>query len=125
MLILKNYFPKNLGSILIITGILNLVTIIPAFYIGLNKKINNLNHHNLFFDTDFDKHADEIYSNPKWPESPLFYLNITSKTFKHTAPKGHENCFILIPIATDLDDNEDIRNKYFEIVAKIFFNNWL
>ena len=92
------------------------------FYIGLNKKINNLNHHNLFFDTDFDKHADEIYSNPKWPESPLFYLNITSKTFKHTAPKGHENCFILIPIATDLEDNEDIRNKYFEIVAKRLFS---
>ncbi|MAS30597.1 MAG: phytoene dehydrogenase, partial [Flavobacteriaceae bacterium] len=92
------------------------------FYLGLNKKISNLNHHNLFFDTDFDKHADEIYSNPKWPESPLFYLNITSKTFKHTAPKGHENCFILIPIATDLEDNEDIRNKYFEIVAKRLFS---
>ena len=36
-----------------------MVTIL-TIYIGLNKKINNLNHHNLFFDTDFDKHADEI-----------------------------------------------------------------
>jgi len=91
-------------------------------YLGLNKKINNLDHHNLFFDTDFDKHADEIYSNPKWPKSPLFYLNITSKTFKHTAPKGHENCFILIPIATDLEDNEVIRNEYFEIVSNRLFS---
>jgi phytoene desaturase len=88
------------------------------FYLGLNTKINDLDHHNLFFDTDFDNHADEIYSNPKWPKSPLFYLNITSKTFNHTAPKGCENLFILIPIATDLDDNEKTREKYFDLVIK-------
>lgn len=88
------------------------------FYLGLNKKIVGLNHHNLFFDTDFDKHADEIYSDPKWPSDPLFYLNITSKTYNHTAPKGYENCFILIPLATNLEDNESLREKYFKIVMK-------
>ena len=76
------------------------------FYLGLNTKINDLDHHNLFFDTDFDNHADETYSNPNG-QNHLFYLNITSKTFNHTAPKGCENLFILIPIATDLDDNEN------------------
>ena len=86
------------------------------FYIGLDKKINDLDHHNLFFDTDFDRHADEIYTNPKWPESPLFYLNITSKTFKHTAPKNCENLFILVPIATNLEDTDEIREKYFDLV---------
>ena len=88
------------------------------FYLGLNKKIKGLNHHNLFFDTDFDKHADEIYTNPKWPTDPLFYLNITSKTNNHTAPKGHENCFILVPLATDLEDNNALREKYFKIILK-------
>ena len=88
------------------------------FYLGLNKKLKNLDHHNLFFDTDFDKHADEIYSKPKWPTDPLFYLNITSKTNSHTAPPGNENCFILIPIATDLEDNEELREKYFKIILK-------
>ena len=86
------------------------------FYLGLDKKLSNLNHHNLFFDTDFDKHADEIYTNPKWPSNPLFYLNITSKTYQHTAPPGHENCFILIPLSTNLEDSETIREKYFKIV---------
>ena len=86
------------------------------FYLGLDKKLSNLNHHNLFFDTDFDKHADEIYTNPKWPSNPLFYLNITSKTYNHTAPPGHENCFILIPLSTNLEDSETIREKYFKIV---------
>ena len=88
------------------------------FYIGLNKKLKGLNHHNLFFDTDFDKHADEIYTKPKWPTEPLFYLNITSKTNSHTAPKGHENCFILVPLATNLEDNDELRNKYFKVVLR-------
>ena len=86
------------------------------FYIGIKKRLKNLNHHNLFFDSSFEKHSDEIYTHPSWPENPLFYVNLTSKTFEHTAPKGHENCFILIPIATNLNDTDDTREKYFNMV---------
>ena len=32
------------------------------------------------------------------------------------APKGKEACFILIPIAPGLEDTEELRNRYFEIV---------
>ena len=88
------------------------------FYIGLDRKINNLTHHNLFFDVDFNKHASEIYDDPKWPESPLFYLNFPSLSDKSMAPDGCENCFILIPIAPDLEDNEEIRGKYLNLVLK-------
>ena len=77
-----------------------------------------MSHHNLFFDVSFDKHASEIYDNPQWPESPLFYVNFPSITDNDMAPEGCENCFILIPIATDLKDNKEIRNKYLNIVLK-------
>jgi len=63
-------------------------------------------------------HASEIYDNPKWPESPLFYLNFPSLSDKSMAPDGCENCFILIPIAPDLEDKEEIREKYLNIVLK-------
>ena len=86
------------------------------FYLGFDKKLKNLTHHNLFFDTDFNLHSKEIYKDPKWPSKPLFYANFTSKTNNHTAPEGCENGFILIPIAPDLKDNEDLREKYFKIV---------
>ena len=85
------------------------------FYVGFDKKIKNIEHHNLFFDTDFDQHADEIYESPKWPSDPLFYANFTSKTNPSTAPNNCENGFFLIPIATDLDDSIEIREKYFNI----------
>jgi phytoene desaturase len=86
------------------------------FYVGVNKKIKNLRHHNLFFDESLDVHTDEIYKNPQWPSKPLFYVCCTSKTDSSTAPEGHENVFILIPLAAGLQDNEVTREKYFDIV---------
>ena len=90
------------------------------FYVGFDKKIEGLDHHNLFFDVDFQKHANEIYENPKWPDEPLFYANFTSKTDPETAPEGCENGFFLIPIAPDLEDTQDLRDKYFDIIMLRF-----
>lgn len=86
------------------------------FYLGINRKLNHLLHHNLFFDEDFSTHENEIYINPKWPKAPLFYVCVNSKSDYSVAPEGMENVFILIPIAPDLPDNEDTREKYFNIV---------
>lgn len=90
------------------------------FYIGFDKKLENVCHHNLFFDTNFDKHAVDIYDNPKWPEEPLFYANFTSITNKQTAPEGSENGFFLVPIAPDLKDTEELREIYFEKIISRF-----
>jgi phytoene desaturase len=90
------------------------------FYVGFDKKIEGLNHHNLFFDVDFQKHADAIYEHPEWPEEPLFYANFTSKTDPETAPEGCENGFFLIPLAPDLADTQALRDKYFDIIMLRF-----
>ena len=86
------------------------------FYIGLDKKLKNISHHCLFFDKDFEKHAEEIYSTPRWPSEPLFYASFTSDSDKTVAPKNHENMFLLIPIAPDLEDNRIIRERYFDLI---------
>lgn len=86
------------------------------YYIGVKGKIDGLLHHNLFFDENFAVHSHEIYTHPKWPEKPLFYVCCPSKTDASVAPDGHENLFILIPVAPGLTDSEDIRKKYFAIV---------
>jgi phytoene desaturase len=91
------------------------------YYIGLDKKLNNVLHHSLFFDTDFEVHGKEIYSEPKWPENPLFYVSITSITDSTAAPKGCENLFFLIPVAAGLQgDTEELREKYFENIVLRF-----
>jgi phytoene desaturase len=90
------------------------------FYVGFDKKLKNIEHHNLFFDTDFTKHAHEIYEDPQWPEDPLFYANFTSVTDSSTAPDGCENGFFLIPLAPGLEDTPELRDQYFDIVIKRF-----
>jgi phytoene desaturase len=86
------------------------------FYLGVDKKIGNLLHHNLFFDEDFQIHAQEIYKTPKWPSAPLFYACCPSKTDDSVAPAGKENLFLLIPLAPDLEDSEEMREKYYNII---------
>lgn len=86
------------------------------FFIGMDKKVKNVSHHTLFFDVDFDAHAADIYDRPKWPKEPLFYANFPSITDASMAPKGKEACFLLIPIAPGLEDTEELRQKYFDII---------
>ncbi|QSE96047.1 phytoene desaturase family protein [Fulvivirga lutea] len=86
------------------------------FYLGIDKELEKLRHHNLFFDESFDTHAEEIYDEPQWPSKPLFYVCCPSKTDETVAPKGKENIFILIPVAPDLKDTEEERKKYYSMV---------
>jgi phytoene desaturase len=86
------------------------------FYLGVNKKLDNLLHHNLFFDKDFKQHAHEIYEDAQWPSDPLFYVCVTSKTDDSAAPEGCENVFVLVPLAPDLEDTEELREKYYHMV---------
>jgi len=88
------------------------------FYMGIDKELPNLEHHNLFFDEDFDLHADEIYEDKKWPTAPLFYACCPSKTDDSVAPKGKENVFLLMPLAVDLEDSVEQRSKYRDVMIK-------
>jgi phytoene desaturase len=95
------------------------------FYVGLNKKLNGVTHHSLFFDTDFSIHGNEIYNNPVWPSNPLFYASVPSVTDTSVAPVGCENLFLLIPIAAGLEgDTAEIREKYFDILMDRLEKKW-
>ncbi|MFH6999291.1 phytoene desaturase family protein [Flavobacterium sp. FlaQc-57] len=90
------------------------------FFVGFNKKIENITHHALFFDVDFNQHAADIYDNPKWPDAPLFYANFPSKTDETAAPAGMESGFFLIPLAPGINDSEELREEYFEKIISRF-----
>lgn len=86
------------------------------FYLGVNKRVPKLKHHNLFFDEDFKRHAREIYETPQWPSKPLFYASAPSKTDPSVAPEGCENLFLLIPVAPDLADDDATRERYYNLI---------
>ncbi len=84
------------------------------FYLGINKRLPRLKHHNLFFDRDFSIHSHEIYTDPMWPSDPLFYASAPSVTDPSIAPEGCENLFLLIPVAPNLEDTQEVREQYFD-----------
>jgi phytoene desaturase len=92
------------------------------FYVGFDKKIENVEHHSLFFDVDFDIHARDIYDTPKWPDEPLFYASFPSKTDDNAAPEGKEAGIFLIPLAPGLEDTPELREKYFQKIMRRFEN---
>lgn len=82
------------------------------FFLGINKRLNNFEHHNYLFDENWEKHFEDIYNQPKWPNNPMMYISNPNKTDKFASPEGQENLFVLIPIAPGIEDNEEIRKKY-------------
>ncbi len=86
------------------------------FYVGFNKKLKNVSHHSLFFDEEFDSHAEYIYDTPSWPKDPLFYASFPSMSDNAFAPNNKEAATFLIPIAVGIEDTDEKRKKYFEII---------
>ena len=86
------------------------------YYFGINKKISNIIHHNFYFNEEsWDSHFGSLFTKPDWPENPSIYFSATSKT-DNTAPQNMENIFVLVPVASGLEDTEDIKQKYKEYV---------
>ncbi len=91
------------------------------YFVGLNRKLKDIRHHSLFFDTDFNEHGKEIYTSGKWPEDPLFYVCAASVTDSTVAAAGNENLFFLIPVAAGLQgDTEELRETYFQKILSRF-----
>lgn len=87
-------------------------------FLGIKKKIEKLKHHNLYLVDDWENHFKTIFDIQKMPENPSFYISATSKTDKTTAPEGCENLFVLVPIASGIEDNDSLREQFFELIVE-------
>jgi phytoene desaturase len=87
-------------------------------YLGVKGRLPSLKHHNLLFSKDWKKNFAEIFDTPQWPTDPSLYVCAPSKTDPKVAPKGHENLFVLVPIAPGLDYTEKQLESYAEQVLE-------
>jgi len=74
--------------------------------------MNNLSHHNFYFQDDWNKHFETIEKTNEFPKNPNFYLSAASKTDPTVAPKGNENIFILVPVSVRTTEKE--MDKYID-----------
>ncbi|MCU0660585.1 MAG: phytoene desaturase family protein [Candidatus Pacebacteria bacterium] len=89
-------------------------------YLGVKGALPGIEHHNLLFTKDWEKGFGEIFATPTWPEDPSMYICMPSKTDRSVAPEGHENLFVLVPIAAGLTYTEDFAQEYAnKVIAEI------
>ncbi|TFF91709.1 phytoene desaturase [Candidatus Thorarchaeota archaeon] len=88
-----------------------------VLYLGLDKKIDTLTHHNVILDHDWVKHFQQIFENPSWPDEPAYYLCCPSRKDDTVAPEGKENIFVTIPISPGIEDTPEIRERYFDKIV--------
>jgi phytoene desaturase len=81
------------------------------YYVAFNRKVNHLLHHNLFFDTDL-KRMQKKFMIPKYCQSNLCFTVIFRAKQMILFVRSKEVGFFLIPVAVDLEDNEEIHEKY-------------
>jgi len=98
-------------------------TVAPSafiIYLGLDKKLDQLLHHNLYFHDNWQEHFQTIFGSPRWPSRFSYYVCCPSRTDPSVAPEGHENLFFLVPVGPGLKDDDETREQFYDIVIDHF-----
>ncbi len=78
-----------------------------VFYWGINKKLPQLDLHNIFFSKNYAAEFDHIFRLKKLYSDPTIYINITSKMEPDNCPPGSESWFVMINVAANTTYDED------------------
>lgn len=87
-------------------------------YLGVKGTYPSLKHHNLLFSSNWKKNFAQIFKKAQWPDDPSLYVCAPSKTDPNVAPKGHENMFVLVPIAPGLSYTTRQLNSYIDKILE-------
>jgi len=81
-------------------------------YLGIEGRMDSLAHHNLVIAENWQEHFDAIFDHPDWPERPSYYVCAPGRTDPSVAPHGDEALFVLMPVASGIEDTDEIRHRY-------------
>lgn len=87
-------------------------------YLGVTGSLPELEHHNLFFVSAWKANFAAIYTKKEWPEKASMYVSKTTQTDASTAPKGHENLFVLVPLPAGLSKTKQEADQYIKHYLK-------
>lgn len=69
-----------------------------TFYIGVNKKLPQVHHHNYYLGSNFEEYANNVLEDPNTLQKPYYYVNVLSKHNDDCAPAGCESLFFVCPV---------------------------
>lgn len=92
-------------------------------YLGVEGKLENLDHHTLVLPEDWNSHFEKIFDDPSIPDDPAYYVCNPSKTDESVAPDGDSAIFVLVPIAAELELDEKERKEFEQLILEDLENN--
>ncbi|KAI8143957.1 phytoene dehydrogenase [Fennellomyces sp. T-0311] len=69
-----------------------------SFYWSMNRKIPELDVHNIFLAEAYRESFDEIFVDHTLPSEPSFYVNVPSRIDPTAAPADRDSVIVLVPI---------------------------
>ena len=86
--------------------------------LGVDRKFENLNHHNLFFSKDPEKEFKDIFEKGVPTDDPTVYVGVSARTDASQAPEGKDNLFVLthVPAMKEGQQGKKDWNRYREII---------
>ena len=86
-------------------------------YLGIKDKVPEFEHHTLLFTEHWQENFDSIFNKKAIPTPASLYISKTSQS-DTTAPKGHENIFVLVPLPAGISlskkETEELADTYLE-----------
>ena len=76
-------------------------------YLGLDKKLDHMSHHNVYLSARYKANFEQIFDERRLPDDPSFYANVPSRTNEDAAPAGMEALYVLVPAPHLGDANVD------------------
>jgi 15-cis-phytoene synthase len=87
-------------------------------YLGINKRLKGVIHHNIYFSKDWKNNFDEI-NKTKIPSDPSFYFSIRSVTDRSIVPDLKEEIFVLIPLGAGKYKQTELKGLAEEVLLKM------
>lgn len=69
-----------------------------TMYLGVDRKLPELEHHSYFLGDNFEEYASKIFKNSISLDKPYYYVTNASKYNTECAPEGQEAVFVLCPV---------------------------
>ncbi|KAI1734855.1 phytoene dehydrogenase [Xylaria scruposa] len=69
-----------------------------SFYWSLDRKVPELQTHNIFLADEYRESFDAIFDRQTLPEEPSFYVNVPSRIDPSAAPEGRDSVIALVPV---------------------------
>lgn len=95
-----------------------------VFLLGVKRTMPGVNHHAVFFSSDYRREFGQIFDERRFPDEPTVYVNTPSRSDRSLVPGEGETLFIMANAPANDDDQwdddqiEEARRRVFAVLRR-------